>query len=70
MPCGNFTAPKRESIVFNRIGVKPNNKFQVIDQYNMAVYPSEYMCPMDWRHKNFEISPNTVGIHHYTNLWK
>lgn len=50
-----------------RKGLKKNNQFQIID--GMAIYPSEYFCPIDYATGIMTITEATFSIHHYHASW-
>lgn len=36
---------------------------------NLTIYPSRFFCPIDYDTKTFNISSDTVSIHHYASSW-
>ena len=49
------------------MGLKLNNQFQIIN--GIAVYPSEYFCPLDVNTFLMHKTKNTVSIHWYEGAW-
>lgn len=67
---GNFntkTVVDRVTEIFNQHGFVRNGKEQVLDGFH--IYPSEYFCAFDFVTNDFEITKNTISIHHYTATW-
>lgn len=48
-------------------GLKPNNTFQMVA--GIAVYPRDFFCAFNREIQNFELTDNTVSIHHYAASW-
>ena len=48
-------------------GLKLNNQFQVIE--DMAIYPSDWFCPIDTNSAVFNPTENTHSIHHFHASW-
>lgn len=48
-------------------GLKKDGSMQVID--NVILYPSEYLCPMEYFTGKVTITDNTYAIHWYTMTW-
>ncbi|MDU4761623.1 MAG: glycosyltransferase [Clostridium perfringens] len=53
--------------VFKKYGFKENGQFQNIE--NIHVFPVEYFCAFDFDIREFNITKNTISIHHYTATW-
>lgn len=53
--------------VLKKQGLKENNTFQVINK--VAVFPKEYFCCFDHETQSFEITGQTVSVHHYFASW-
>lgn len=61
------TVVQRETEIFQKYGLKLNNKFQKIS--GTIVFPSEYFSPYNYRKKKLKITKNTYSIHHYAATW-
>lgn len=48
-------------------GLVNNNQMQTVS--DIVIYPQEYFCCFDHETQNFEISEETVSIHHYAASW-
>lgn len=48
-------------------GLKSNNTAQTID--GVLILPNEYFCCFDHETQHFNITQNTVSIHHYAASW-
>lgn len=48
-------------------GLKENNTFQMIN--NVAIFPKEIFCCFDHEVQAFEITKDTISIHHYFASW-
>lgn len=48
-------------------GLKKDGSIQVID--NVILYPSEYLCPMEYFTGKVTITDNTYAIHWYSMTW-
>lgn len=48
-------------------GLKKDGSMQVID--NVILYPSEYLCPMEYFTGKVTITDNTYAIHWYSMTW-
>lgn len=53
--------------IFEKHGFVPNGKLQNIG--GIYIYPLEYFCAFDFDVQEFQITPNTISIHHYTFTW-
>lgn len=53
--------------VFCQHGFSINGEKQDVE--GIYVYPSEYFCAYDFVTKEFNITDNTISIHHYTATW-
>lgn len=53
--------------ILRKHGFEENGKKQQIE--NFVIFPSEYFCAYDFDIKEFEITSNTISIHHYTFTW-
>ena len=69
-PNGNMntkTVVDRVMEIFNRHGFIRNGEEQVLDGFH--IYPADYFCAFDFVTNAFEITENTISIHHYTATW-
>ena len=48
-------------------GLKKDGSMQVID--DVILYPSEYLCPMEYFTGKVTITDNTYAIHWYSMTW-
>jgi hypothetical protein len=48
-------------------GLKLDGKYQAID--GIAIYPNEMFCCFDFETLTFDVTPDTVSIHHYYASW-
>ena len=53
--------------VFLRHGFKMDGSMQMLNGFN--IYPCEYFCAYDFVLDEFNITNNTISIHHYTATW-
>ncbi len=53
--------------VFAGHGFKMNGAKQIIDGF--VIYPMEYFCAYDFDVHEFNITKETISIHHYTYAW-
>ena len=70
LPDGTFdqtTCPVRNTQVFLRYGLKQDDSFQNIG--GIAVYPTEYFCPIDLTTNHLTKTPNTAAIHWFSGSW-
>lgn len=61
------TVVDRVTEVFSKYGFQRNGKEQIINGFH--IYPCKYFCAYDFVTKEFEITENTISIHHYTATW-
>ena len=40
------------------------------DAFGGQLYPSEYFCGYDMDIREYDITPLTISVHHYTSSWK
>ena len=64
VPC-----PRKNTEPIFKYGYKPGGA-KVWTAENVAVYPVEYFCPMDYDTGLMQITSNTYSIHHFMALWK
>lgn len=71
LPHGKFNYTPNVKYITNKCidkGLILNNTFQTID--NLAIYPKDYFCPMDWKsHKLSSLSDRSIAIHHFSQSW-
>ena len=60
-------APKINSIVLQSMGYRFSK--QPMDICGMTIFPSEYLCPINYDTNELTITENTYSIHHYTASW-
>jgi len=48
-------------------GLVQNNKLQSIE--GLTIYPNMYFCPKHFEQQDYEISEETVSIHHFAASW-
>lgn len=58
-----------QSNVLVRYGLRRNNTFQVLDNGNMVILPTEFLCGIRMYTKVKQITDNTFSIHHYAGDW-
>lgn len=56
-----------ETAFFSRLGYKPNNRLQIID--DVTIYPSYVQHPYDYMSCKKEMNDSTVSIHHFRGGW-
>lgn len=54
--------------VFERHGIKYNNKFQQLD--NITVYPQDYFCPLNGSTGELNITENSYAVHLFNGAWR
>lgn len=59
--------PTRNTRPFINVGFKERYEVQSLDMCN--VYPPEYFCPLDYETKDYNLTKNTISIHHYNESW-
>lgn len=64
IPC-----PQIQTKDMEKMGLIRNNTFQFLNYGNVAILPTEFLCPMDYRFKNLKINDKTYSIHHYSASW-
>lgn len=60
--------PVRNTEVFKKIGLKQDNTFQILND-NLAIYPTEYFCPVITELNIRKIPTNTYSIHWFSGSW-
>lgn len=53
--------------ILEKQGLKGNNSFQVVN--GVAVFPREYFCCFNHEIQAFEMTVNTISVHHYFASW-
>lgn len=61
------TVVDRATEIFSKHGFVRNGKEQILNGFH--IYPAEYFCAFDFVANEFEITNNTISIHHYTATW-
>ncbi len=61
------TVVDRVTRVFQKYGFTLSGEKQEIEGF--VVYPCEYFCAYDFVMSEFNITENTISIHHYTATW-
>ena len=49
------------------MGFSMDNTFQKVD--DIALYPTEYFCPLNFKNGKLKKTKNTHAIHHYASTW-
>lgn len=60
--------PERDSEVFNKHGLKPDDSLQVLPN-NVVVLSTEYLSPKNYMTEETIITNNTYTIHHFAESW-
>lgn len=60
-------APKINSTVLQTMGYRFSD--QIINACGMTIFPSEYLCPINYDTDEITITEKTYSIHHYTASW-
>ncbi len=50
-------------------GFVPGNRYQVLDDGNIHIFPRDYFCPKDFASGEMRITRRTYAIHHFTGSW-
>lgn len=69
---GNYDltpCPTRNAHVFYDYGVSLINEFQIINN-NIAIFPTIYMCPIDYRTLRHRYSFKTISVHWFAASWR
>lgn len=61
------TNTERTTKLLIKKGLEQNNQFQVVD--DIAIYPSDFFCPLDVNTFLLHKTKNTVSIHWYEGSW-
>lgn len=61
--------PERNTKIFLRYGLIQNDTLQLLDG-NIRIFPSVYMCPIDYISGKRKRSFKTISIHWYSESWK
>lgn len=67
---GNYnykTVVDRTTEVLQRHGFELSGKEQIIE--GIHIYPCDYFCAYDFIAEDFDITDNTISIHHYEATW-
>ena len=60
--------PVRNTEALVRHGLDCSNTKQILEG-NIAIFPKEYFCPLDYYYGILEKTRNTVSIHHFAASW-
>lgn len=60
-------APRINTSVLMKLGYKFSE--QVTDTCDMTIFPSEYLCPVNYNTDELTVTDKTYSIHHYTASW-
>ncbi len=60
-------APKIHSVVLQSMGYRFSK--QITNTCGMTIFPSEYLCPINYSTNELTITEKTYSIHHYTASW-
>ncbi len=63
-----IASPRLQTAVLKKYGYIENNDFQIID--GLAIFPSDYFCPISLYTGKMEITYNTYSIHHFMASWQ
>lgn len=53
--------------VFKKHGFLENGKMQIIE--GIRIFPADYFCAYDFSVREFNVTSNTISIHHYSYTW-
>lgn len=59
--------PVRNTAVLSSFGLVPNGSEQEVG--GMTILPREYLCPIDFKTNEINITDKTVSIHHFDGTW-
>ena len=62
------SCPVRNTSVFQTLGFVPENRLQIL-QGNIAVFPTQYFCPLSYITGKKNVTSDTVSIHWYSASW-
>lgn len=55
--------------LLKKYGMKANNTYQTNEELEITLYPTEYLCPMNYHTGEIKITKNTYSIHKYDMSW-
>lgn len=61
------TCPYYNTEVLKMEGLRCDNTLQSVG--GLTVYPSDFLCPIDWQTRKCTITENTFSIHHFDASW-
>lgn len=61
------TIVTRVTKIFKDKGFKGTNNIEKVA--GVAIYPTKYFCPLNYKTGKLDIQRDTVAIHHYTASW-
>ena len=64
----DLSCPKRNAHIFTKHGMTCDNKFQILDG-DIAILPSEYLCPLDFELNKMKYTKNTISVHWFSASW-
>lgn len=62
-----ITCPKITTEILKNKGLKISKKLQFIN--GVAIFPTEYFCPLNYYNGKLQITENTYSIHRYSMSW-
>jgi hypothetical protein len=71
LPDGSFniiTCPIQNTATLKLYGLVTDNTFQIIND-NVAIFPSQYFCPLSYYTGKMKKTSDTVSIHWYSASW-
>lgn len=63
------SCPMRNTEIFVKNGLEQNGETQIIAD-NIAVFSTEYFCPISYSDNKKRITPNTYSIHWFSASWQ
>ena len=61
--------PQRNTTVFLRHGLRPDDSMQVLDG-GVMILPSRFLNPIDNRTRKMRNTKDNISIHHYSASWQ
>ena len=62
------SCPERNTPVFQAMGFVPENRLQIL-QDDVAVFPTQFFCPLSYITGKKKVTSDTVSIHWYSASW-
>ena len=53
----------------NKFNLQKKDELQLFDNERIAIFPTEYFCPMSYKTRILKVTDKTVSIHHYAASW-